>query len=142
MQLRSNDRTLRQVLSAYFFFIPRFQRPYSWTKGNVEDLWEDAIQEGGSEYFIGSMVVYPESDDTVAVIDGQQRLTTLMMLLCALRDAAEAEGHDGLANGTHTFVERTDENDKDRFVLHTETSFPYLHDEVLSRGVPTLGAKA
>ena len=84
MKLDSADRTLRQVLNTYFFFIPRFQRPYSWELENVEELWEDAIQESADDYFIGSMVVYPHRDDTVAVIDGQQRLTTLMMLLCAI----------------------------------------------------------
>jgi uncharacterized protein with ParB-like and HNH nuclease domain len=140
MKLDANDRTLRAILNTYFFFIPRFQRPYSWELEQVEELWEDAVQESGPDYFIGSMVVYPHREDTVAVIDGQQRLTTLMMLLCAIRDAAEANGDTKLANGTHTFVERTDENDEDRFVLNTETSFPYLHDEILSRDEAELDA--
>lgn len=134
VKLDSNDRTLRAVLNTYFFYIPRFQRPYSWEVEQVEELWEDAVQESGPDYFIGSMVAYKHGEDTVAVIDGQQRLATLMMLLCAIRDAAEAHGHQSLANGTHTFVERTDENDDDRFVLKTETSFPFLQDVVLSRG--------
>ena len=140
MKLDSNDRTLREILNTYFFYIPRFQRPYSWEVEQVEELWEDAIQESGPDYFIGSMVVYKHGEDTVAVIDGQQRLTTLMMLLCAIRDAAEAHGHVGLANGTHTFVERTDENDQVRSVIKTETSFPFLQDEVFSRGESELDA--
>jgi hypothetical protein len=141
MKLDSNDRTLRAILNTYFFYIPRFQRPYSWEVEQVEELWEDAIQESGPDYFIGSMVVYKHGEDTVAVIDGQQRLTTLMMLLCAIRDAADAHGHVGLANGTHTFVERTDENDQVRSVIKTETSFPFLEDEVLSRGESELDAE-
>lgn len=140
MKLDANDRTLRTILNTYFFFIPRFQRPYSWEIEQVEELWEDAIQESGPNYFIGSMVVYPHGEDTMAVIDGQQRLTTLMMLLCAIRDAAEANGDKKLANGTHTFVERTDEHDEERFVLHTETSFPFLHDEIMSREPADLDA--
>ncbi len=87
------------------------------------------------------MVVYPHGDDTMAVIDGQQRLTTLMMLLCAIRDAAEANGDAKLANGTHRFIERTDEHDEERFALHTETSFPFLHDEILSREPADLDAQ-
>lgn len=141
MKLDSNDRTLRQILNTYFFYIPRFQRPYSWEVEQVEELWEDAVQEGGPDYFIGSMVVYKHGADTVAVIDGQQRLTTLMMLLCAIRDAAEKYGLTGLANGTHTFIERTDENDQVRSVIKTETSFPYLQDAILSRGEPELDAE-
>jgi uncharacterized protein with ParB-like and HNH nuclease domain len=141
MKLASSQRTVRQVLKANFFFIPRFQRPYSWTKENVEELWEDAIQESSGEYFIGSMVVYPHGHDAVAVVDGQQRLATLMMFLCALRDAAEANGAKKLANGTHTFIERSDENDEPRFILKTETSYPFLQDQILSRGDPQLKVK-
>ena len=61
MQLGSDPRSLRQILNSHFFFIPRFQRDYSWTKENVEELWEDAIQESSGDYFIGSMVVYPQA---------------------------------------------------------------------------------
>lgn len=87
------------------------------------------------------MVVYPVSEDTVAVIDGQQRLSTLVMLLAALREAATKCRLNSLANGTHNFVERKDENDKLRFVLKTETSYPYLQDHILSKGEPELNAK-
>lgn len=138
MKLSSSQRTLRQVLKGNFFFIPRFQRPYSWTRENVEELWEDAIQESAGEYFIGSMVVYPHGDDAVAVVDGQQRLATIMMFLCALRDAADTHGFQKLGNGTHTFIERADENDDPRFILKTETSYPFLQDQILSRGDPQL----
>lgn len=141
MEISSDPRTLRQILNSFFFVIPRFQRPYSWTRENVEELWEDAIQEGGNDYFIGSMVVYPHRNDTVAVIDGQQRLTTLFMFLCALRDEADKAGANSLANGTHTFIERKDENDKERFVLKTESSYPFLQDEVFSRGEAELDAE-
>lgn len=141
MKLDSADRTLREILNTYFFYIPRFQRPYSWEPEQVEELWEDAVQESRGDYFIGSMVAHKKGEDTVAVIDGQQRLTTLMMLLCAIRDAAEANGDKGLANGTHTFIERTDENAEHRSVLNTETSYPYLHDEILSPGEAELDAE-
>jgi uncharacterized protein with ParB-like and HNH nuclease domain len=142
MELTTTARSLRDVLKAHFFFIPRFQRPYSWGRDQVQELWEDAIQEASGEYFIGSMVVYKYGEDTRAVIDGQQRLTTLMMLLCALRDAADEHGLKSLANGTQGFIERSDENDNDRFVLKTETSYPYLQDRVLSRDEPQLKPKA
>jgi Protein of unknown function DUF262 len=138
MKLDSADRTLREILKTYFFYIPRFQRPYSWEPEQVEELWEDAVQESAGDYFIGSMVVHKRGEDTVAVIDGQQRLTTLIMLLCVIRDFANEYGHTSLANGTHTFIERTDENDQARFVLNTETSYPYLHDQVMGRDDPQL----
>jgi hypothetical protein len=142
MELTTTARSLRDILKAHFFFIPRFQRAYSWTRENVEELWEDSIQEASGGYFIGSMVVYKQAEDTRAVIDGQQRLTTLMMLLCALRDVADRHSFKSLANGTQGFIERADENDDDRFVLETETSYPYLQDQVLSRGAPEIKARA
>ncbi|MBA3432186.1 MAG: DUF262 domain-containing protein [Actinobacteria bacterium] len=141
MKLDSADRTLREILNTYFFYIPRFQRPYSWEPEQVEELWEDAVQESAADYFIGSMVVHKKGEDTVAVIDGQQRITTLVMLLCAIRNAAQKHGHAGLANGTHTFIERKDENDESRFVLNTETSYPFLHDEIMSREDAELDTK-
>src|SRR6266545_8392267 len=77
------------------------------------------------------MVVYPHADDTVAVVDGQQRLTTLMMLLCALRDAADDEGDDiaGWASGA---------------ALQELLGIPpaLLNDDRLGRGLETLAVYA
>ena len=139
MKLSSNDRTIRRVLAETFFVVPRYQRPYSWTRENVGDLWEDAIRDSDGDYFIGSMVVHPVTDDTVAVVDGQQRLTTLLMVLCATRDVADTRGLIKLGNGTHNLVERKDEEDQVRPVLHSETAHPFLEDFVLNRGAPQLG---
>lgn len=141
MKFTSQDRTLRQILSGSYFYVPRYQRPYSWTRDNVEDLWSDAIDNSEGDYFIGSMVVHPKpgSDDTLAVIDGQQRLTTLLMILCAVREAADEQGLSKLANGTHNVIERRDEEDNPRFVLLAETSRKFLDDHVLARGPGQLG---
>lgn len=141
MAFTSNPRTLRDILSSGFFVIPRYQRPYSWTREEVDELWDDAIAEGASEYFIGSMVVYPEKKKGVrAVIDGQQRLTTLAMMLAAIRDEADSHDLEKLANGTHIFLERRDEDDDERSVL-VGPSYPYLQDRVLSRGESELAPK-
>ncbi len=141
MKLSSNDRTIQRVLAETYFNVPRYQRPYSWTRDNVEELWDDAIQERDGDYFIGSMVVHPlsRSSDTVAVVDGQQRLTTLLMFLCAVRDAADAQGLETLAKGTHNLVERRDAEDQVRPVLRSETAHPFLEDLVLTRGAAQLG---
>ncbi len=74
------------------FVIPDFQRPYSWGEEECEQLWEDIssflsdINDSKETYFLGSIVVYPyeENDKVWGVIDGQQRLTTLLMLIRAL----------------------------------------------------------
>ena len=79
------------------FVIPIYQRTYSWTEKECRQLWDDILRAGQSEeitaHFIGS-VVYVEkglysvtTQSPMLVIDGQQRLTTISLLLAALASA-------------------------------------------------------
>jgi len=78
--------------------VPRFQRDFSWEKDMVDQLWEDTWQSmngSASSYFLGSIVLKSTPEMAVAeVIDGQQRLTCLSLLVCALRDALREVGSD------------------------------------------------
>ncbi|WP_158676876.1 DUF262 domain-containing protein [Pukyongia salina] len=130
MNISSIDKTIRTVLKSSYYKIPRFQRPYSWEKEHIEDFWNDSIRESSGDYFIGSMVVYEISDDTYGVVDGQQRLTTVTMLLGAIREAFKSIGEDSLAKGTQGMIERKDLDDDLNYVLQTESSYPYLHENV------------
>ena len=76
------------------FLIPDYQRPYAWGENECRTLWDDiftfAIPDEGrtefdsnSEYFLGPIVTFKNDDEKMEVIDGQQRLTTLMLLLRA-----------------------------------------------------------
>ena len=76
------------------FLIPDYQRPYAWGETECQTLWDDifsfAIPDEGrtefdsnSEYFLGPIVTFKNTDSKMEVIDGQQRLTTLMLLLRA-----------------------------------------------------------
>lgn len=106
------DKEVGHFLKQSYYRIPRFQRPYSWERSNVEEFWNDAIVENESDYFIGNFVVYADKN-AFGVVDGQQRLTTITLLLCALRNAFKAEGLINLAKGAHNLIERTDiANDK------------------------------
>ena len=142
MQIRSPRKaTVSELFKGIFFQIPRFQRPYSWDSGNVEDFWIDCIENGGTEYFVGSLVTFPikkAADPTSAVVDGQQRLTTATLLLCALRNAFRAEGHDKHAEGIGEFVARPDVNAKETFVLDTETSKPFLQEYIQKDSAPEI----
>lgn len=76
------------------FLIPDYQRPYAWGEAECQTLWDDifsfAIPDDGrtefdsnSEYFLGPIVTFKNDDAKMEIIDGQQRLTTLMLLLRA-----------------------------------------------------------
>ncbi len=74
--------------------IPIYQRLYSWEKEQCKQLWDDIIKIGGNDkmdgHFIGSILYVLDgithSDNVLLIIDGQQRLTTITLLLTALRD--------------------------------------------------------
>ena len=81
------------------FLIPDYQRPYAWEEEHCRTLWDDLFTfafpdnnyqnfNSGDEYFLGPIVTFKNKDknDKLEVIDGQQRLTTLMLLLRAFYD--------------------------------------------------------
>lgn len=76
------------------FLIPDYQRPYAWEESQCQTLWDDIFTfafpdnnyekfEKNEEYFLGSIVTFENENNKKEVIDGQQRLTTLMLLLRA-----------------------------------------------------------
>ena len=134
----SGDKSIRDILGSHFFKIPRFQRPYSWDRENVEDFWTDALQSPEEDYFIGSMVVYKEAENMFGVVDGQQRLTTITMLLCALRNMLAKHKLEDMAQGVHTLIQRPDIVNKQTLVLRTETSYPYFQEHIQKFGKPEM----
>ena len=106
-------QTLQQTLkSPNRYTIPLFQRHYSWKKPNWVKLWEDIgelreDETDGRTHFMGSLVFVSEKSSpkklpAFQVIDGQQRLTTLTLLLSAIRDQAAALAEDQLAEEIYT----------------------------------------
>lgn len=80
------------------FLIPDYQRPYAWTVDECETLWEDIFAfafpnddceafKSSDKYFLGPIVTFKNEDDQSEVIDGQQRLTTVLLLLRAFYDS-------------------------------------------------------
>jgi hypothetical protein len=91
--IESKDLTVGELLSS-FYVVPSYQREYVWKEEHVEQLLADihdeySSSEADSEYFIGSLVVLPHDESLFELIDGQQRLTTLFITLCAIRDCLE-----------------------------------------------------
>lgn len=86
--------------TSYIFTIPNFQRPYAWTTVQAGELLEDLLifmGEGNNEiktlppYFLGSIVLIKGKDPNAQVVDGQQRLTTLAILISVLRSLELSE---------------------------------------------------
>jgi uncharacterized protein with ParB-like and HNH nuclease domain len=142
VKINSIDKNIKSVLSANYYRIPRFQRPYSWTQENISDFWIDTIADSETDYFIGSIVVFDAGNDTFGIVDGQQRLSTVTMVLCALRNTLEVEGFPDLAKAVHQLIERADINNKTRFVLSTESSYPYFQEYIQKCGDPDIQIQA
>ena len=96
-EITASEQRLKDVFSdTYLFNIPVYQRPYAWRTEQASELLEDLLNamrtDPTAPYFLGSIVLVKDADDPrSAVVDGQQRLTTLAILLCLLRDSAETD---------------------------------------------------
>jgi len=101
MSIRGSEYPIKKIFSDDFVFtIPLYQRAYAWTTEESEDLFQDLMRamDGGEEeiddlapYFLGSIVLIKGDEPDAQVVDGQQRLTTLTMLLAALRSLSKSE---------------------------------------------------
>lgn len=88
-QLESKTENIGKIFSSDFFFrIPDYQRPFAWDEENFADLVDDLIAaQGDKQYFLGTLVLHKKDDkNNYDVVDGQQRLTTLLILLACMRD--------------------------------------------------------
>jgi len=103
----SNDTYKQLLAGGSVFRIPRFQRDYSWKEDNWEDLWSDIIDLMNDPevdaHYMGYLVLQPKSDHSMDIIDGQQRMTTLALLVLAgmrkIRELSQA-GIDAQNNDT------------------------------------------
>lgn len=118
-----HDYPLSQLMNiddSVVYRIPRYQREYKWSKPQWEDLFDDIFDSDISGYFLGSIICINQTTDTAAesvleVVDGQQRLTTLSLLLTALyaslrtrREQLDEEQIVELVNLKHRIVLKKD----------------------------------
>ena len=105
--IQSEDMTLKRAFQE-FYTVPDYQREYVWGEADakaqrgdeVEQFLGDILAEyaiatehNAPEYFIGTIVVWPNAEGVYELIDGQQRMTTSFLTLCAIRDAlTEVQG--------------------------------------------------
>ena len=118
------------------FVIPEYQRPYSWSDDEIitlfEDLWEFSIErthnDGAKNYFLGCVVSYEENGER-QIIDGQQRITSLCLLLRAVFSMLEKE--DNKTDEVNNFIQKikpalwkenemTGKEDRSKILLRSE----------------------
>jgi hypothetical protein len=131
--MEAAERTISQILTEQIRYeIPAYQRPYSWGKGNVEQLLDD-IWEGffanDEEYFIGSLItIEREKGRLYDVVDGQQRLTTLNLIFSRLRDAVDEPAKSELGRRVLPRNALTGEEETPRLTLrHRDQNFFRRH---------------
>ena len=100
-EIKSEKILVRKIFSEMWFSIPEYQRPYVWDNDQITELLEDIsyamLERPDSEYFLGSFVFQSHkksSEDGIEFIendllDGQQRITTMLLIFSVLRDRAE-----------------------------------------------------
>ncbi|MGB5592489.1 MAG: DUF262 domain-containing protein [Crocosphaera sp.] len=102
MAIQASEKPLAQIfnLANYQFEIPSYQRPYAWGADQVLDLIDDLLDafpyldDNNCDYFLGSIILIKKSKKTqVEVVDGQQRLTTLTLLLSVFRHLLPSENN-------------------------------------------------
>ncbi|MFV4926050.1 DUF262 domain-containing protein [Acinetobacter baumannii] len=100
MEIKANKKSVCE-LKDFYFSVPNYQREYVWKADDqveqflvdIDNEYEEDSKEQQS-YFIGSIIIVKNNEGKYDVIDGQQRLTTIMLTLCAMRDLLEEQNLD------------------------------------------------
>ena len=103
-RIENHKYSIEEAFRECFYIVPDYQREYVWTDKEVHQLLEDIgeqIDAGTTrEYFIGTVLVSPtDQKNNYEVIDGQQRLTTFFLLLCALKHLFQGEPQRQMISG-------------------------------------------
>lgn len=151
MDLHAYTKSISDLLSVNKkYIVPRFQREYSWKKDEVMELWRDLLSnirvENGiclnNEYFIGSLVlVGQDSSPEMKIVDGQQRLTTITILLSAITQTYRDISQENLANGLYyQFIEGKNSANEPYFKLINETPKPFFQRGIQNFEKETMSA--
>jgi hypothetical protein len=103
-RIENHKYSIEEAFRECFYIVPDYQREYVWTDKEVHQLLEDIGEEidagTAREYFIGTVLVSPtDQKNHYEVIDGQQRLTTFFLLLCALKHLFQNEPQRQMLSG-------------------------------------------
>ncbi len=149
--IESKDVSLGELFAS-FFVVPNFQREYVWGTEEVRQLLEDvyaeysdAARNNDSEYFIGTIVTCVGDDAVYQLIDGQQRMTTSYLVLCAIRDYMK-ETYRGEIQALTPQIMATSVDRKGRDVFRYRVALQYEDScgvlETIAKGEPPPNGKS
>ncbi|MCX7928974.1 MAG: DUF262 domain-containing protein [Patescibacteria group bacterium] len=135
MEVEAFSLKISNVLSKGKFIIPDYQREYDWDESEIDELLEDLEDVKPDEsYFIGHMVFEGKFTGNVfKVIDGQQRITTLTIMLCVIRDLFYTKGLNNLGDGINDkYIFGKDVDNNPFVILENKMPYPVLQSYVQS----------
>jgi uncharacterized protein with ParB-like and HNH nuclease domain len=159
--ISANEDTIESVLSRnYRYTVPDYQRQYSWGEEQWRALWEDLqALDDGQTHFLGSVVVIERSEglnelDRLEVVDGQQRLATILTMLSVMRQKYLDEGEQSQADAIrdeYLFEQDLDQQtyqnlslsryDNDSFASILDCNFGKVDNENLDEALEFYGSR-
>lgn len=148
MEFKAQPRTILDTFNLKRkYIIPRFQREYSWDIDELNELYDDLLNNLDykdkklvtSEYFIGSLVLVGDDDDASnierQVVDGQQRLMTFTIIFSVLSQLFKSIGEDTLSRRAHGYIIGEDENGDLYTKVVSETPKPFFQYRIQQENI-------
>lgn len=128
MAFEAHQQQISFLLGKKIYCIPRNQRKYVWGNDNWKNLLEDIdfLQGTGKYHFLGSIVLNtqanPNDDDIeyYEIVDGQQRITTIILILIVIAQIFKERNEDALFQGLLPYIQTTNINNQTSSTLHTD----------------------
>lgn len=125
-QFEANPTEIHELFDGRktLYKIPEYQRPYSWDKSHIDQLWDDLYdawddaEDSDDSYFLGTIILVDNGNDRLDILDGQQRITTLMIFYAVLRDLYSEELSDQI-NRIKRRIEESPDSDESKYRLRT-----------------------
>lgn len=135
MNVEARSQTIESILKKGQYIIPEYQREYDWTEENLNEFIHDIKESNEENYFIGHMVCEGNYNGVkFKVIDGQQRITTITIMLSVIRDIFYEKELYNLANGLHeNYIFSKDKDYNEYVILDNKMPYPVLQAYVQSK---------
>lgn len=135
MAFEAHQQQISFLLGKKIYCIPRNQRKYVWEVDNWKNLLEDLdfLQDTGKSHFLGSIVLNtqpnPNNDDVeyYEIVDGQQRITTIILILIVIAQIFKERGEDALYQGLLPYIQTTNINNQTSSTLQTDVHTCIMH---------------